>query len=55
MKKHLIDLMTRMNPTKKGYYTIVLEQMKLDKLLDYKIEGVFITNETKVNSETAKF
>ena len=25
MKSHLIDLMTRMNPTKKGYYTIVME------------------------------
>lgn len=47
--------MTRMNPTKKGYYTIVLEQMKLDKLLDYKIEGVFLTGEKKEESETARF
>ena len=47
LKKHLIDLMTRMNPTKKGYYTIVMAEMKLEKLLDYKVESVYISSEDK--------
>lgn len=36
--------MTRMNPTKKAYYTIVLEEMKLEALLNYKVESVFLND-----------
>jgi hypothetical protein len=45
LKNHAIDIMTRMNPTKKGYYKLVWEEMTLEKLFEYKLEGVFKNRE----------
>ena len=45
LKNHAIDIMTRMNPTKKGYYKLVWEEMSLEKLFEYKLEGVFKNRE----------
>lgn len=41
LKNHAIDILTRMNPDKKGYYKMVWEDMDLQKLFDYKLSEVF--------------
>lgn len=45
LKNHAIDIMTRLNPTKRGYYKLVWEEMTLEKLFEYKLENVFKTRE----------
>lgn len=42
LKNHAIDLMTRMNPGKRGYYKLVWEKITLDEIFEYKLERVFI-------------
>ena len=41
LKEHAIDILTRMNPKKKGYYKLVWEDMDLNKLLNYQMGNVF--------------
>jgi hypothetical protein len=39
--KHAIDILTRLDSKKKGYYKMIWREMDLKKLLNYKLERVF--------------
>ena len=41
LKDHAISIITRLKPSKRGYFNMVWEAFGFKKLLNYKLEGIF--------------
>jgi hypothetical protein len=54
-KKHLLDIISRNNPAKREYFSIIFEEMNLEKLLEHKLESVYLNREEKEAENFAKF
>lgn len=47
LKSHAIDILVRMNPSRKNYYKLVWADYNFENLLEYKLSNVFKDNDHK--------
>ena len=45
IKEHFIDIMTRINPSKKSYQMLMWEDRKMDEVLTTQMKGVYQDSE----------